>query len=60
VAAVGVCAKETFEYGDWEAIKETLARASELCDRASPSISYSYPALSPIKLMFDPRVCMRG
>jgi hypothetical protein len=26
--------KETFEYSDWERIKETLARASELCDRA--------------------------
>jgi hypothetical protein len=26
--------KETFEYKDWEEIKETLACASELCDRA--------------------------
>lgn len=26
--------KETFEYKDWEEIKETLTRASELCDRA--------------------------
>jgi hypothetical protein len=28
--------KETFEYKDWEDIKETLTRASELCDRACP------------------------
>ncbi len=27
-------AKEEFEYKDWEEIKETLACASELCDRA--------------------------
>jgi len=32
---------ETFEYGDWEEIKETLACASELCDRAC------IPVLSP-------------
>jgi hypothetical protein len=30
----GVTTKETFEYKDWERIKETLTCASELCDRA--------------------------
>jgi hypothetical protein len=29
-----ITTKETFEYKDWEEIKETLACASELCDRA--------------------------
>jgi hypothetical protein len=34
VAESALRAKETFEYNDWEEIKETLNRASELCDRA--------------------------
>lgn len=29
--------KETFEYNDWEEIKETLTRASDLCDRDDPT-----------------------
>jgi len=36
--------KETFEYKDWEGIKETLTRASELCDRACPLPPYSLPS----------------
>jgi hypothetical protein len=37
--------KETFEYKDWEEIKETLACASELCDRAW--LCLFMPVLSP-------------
>jgi len=33
-ASPSYATKETFEYGDWEEIKETLARASEFCDCA--------------------------
>ena len=43
--------KETFEYEDWEEIKETLTRASELCDdRACLLPSPISP--SPSKLTF--------
>jgi hypothetical protein len=37
--------KESFEYKDWEEIKETLACASELCDRAW--LCLFMPVLSP-------------
>jgi hypothetical protein len=43
-------AKETFEYNDWEEIKETLTRASALCDRACRFFLRTlspYPVLSP-------------
>jgi hypothetical protein len=39
--------KETFEYGDWEKIKETLSRASELCDRACLLVSLLLAVLLP-------------
>ncbi|KAI0285639.1 hypothetical protein BC826DRAFT_1109210 [Russula brevipes] len=36
-ASSGGGGKVTYEYGDWEEIRETLTRASELCDREDPS-----------------------
>src|SRR6266851_2351570 len=38
-------AKETFEYNDWEEIKETLTRASGLCDRACRFFCAPFPLI---------------
>lgn len=43
--------KETFEYKAWEEIKETLTRASELCDRAC-----STPSFPPYSVPFETHV----
>lgn len=56
-ASSGGGGKMTYEYGDWEEIRETLTRASELCDRAwfhLPHPSYRRPISS-----LAPRVCVR-
>ena len=47
-APSGATTKETYEYSDWEEIKEMLAWASELCDRAW--LCYFMPVLSPREL----------
>ena len=46
--------KETFEYEDWEEIKETLTRASELCDRTCLLPS---PLSRPITVTVKAHVC---
>ncbi len=43
--AGGARAKETFEYNDWEEIKETLTRASGLCDRACRFFCAPFPLI---------------
>ena len=47
--------KETFEYKDWEEIKETLTRASELCDRACPPSYHRAPSNLTLTLVIYDR-----
>jgi hypothetical protein len=60
-ASPSCATKDTFEYSDWEEIKETLARASEFCDCACFVGFFSLSPLAPSNSTFShpphPHVC---